>query len=430
MNASAPLPSETGRAPAPVASSRNYPLLLIGQFLGAFGDNFLLKAILGPLTYELQAHRITESQVTLENTLFTIVNAVPFMLMAPIAGFLNDRMPKTTWLAGGNLVKVIGAAIGLAGVTLFSGSNHLLQLIGYTVVGAGACLYSPAKYGILPEIVSKDRLVKANGTVEMLTLVAIVSGLGLGALMYDHTRSLAVCYVAALAMYAVALVCNGAMQKTPHNPAAKVTQSVHAFFRSAYDLFSTPRLAKILIGSSLFWFAGSCIKNAIQSWGVVVYTEAGSEVSNVKISFLLLAMTIGIVSGSVLVGQLHKTGDLSWSRRYASVMGIAIVALGMIGGHFGVWAAMAGLVVMGMASGMLLIPLNAALQSESNPATLGKTISIQNFTDYAGIFGGAGFVMLLTRFSLTSGTTLEVIGATICLITLCMGAVTKRRTQG
>ena len=179
----------------PHSAPRNYPLLLVGQFLGAFGDNFLLKAILGPLTYQLASGQITESKVNGENALFNLVFSVPFIVLAPLAGFLNDRMPKSTWLVGGNAVKILGALIGLLGVTPMAGGNgHTVQVAGYLVVGIGACLYSPAKYGILPEIVGTERLVKANGTVEMLTLVAIVGGLGGGGILYDRTLSLPLCY--------------------------------------------------------------------------------------------------------------------------------------------------------------------------------------------------------------------------------------------
>ena len=82
---------------------RNYRLLLVGQFLGAFGDNFLLAAILGPLTYALASGKITENAVNGENALFGLVFSVPFIFLAPIAGFVNDRMPKTHWLVGGNV---------------------------------------------------------------------------------------------------------------------------------------------------------------------------------------------------------------------------------------------------------------------------------------------------------------------------------------
>ena len=131
-------------------SPRNYHLLLAGQFLGAFGDNFLLAGILAPLTFLKNAGTITEQQVNGTNTLFSIVFFVPFILLAPLAGFLNDRMPKTTWLLGGNLVKLLGVIVGFVGIQLHSASHDaamLWQAIGYAVVGVGACLYSPAKYG-------------------------------------------------------------------------------------------------------------------------------------------------------------------------------------------------------------------------------------------------------------------------------------------
>src|SRR4030081_1910064 len=96
--------------------ARIYPLLLAGQFLGAFGDNFLLAAILGPLTYQLTAGTITEQQVNAQNALFSAVFFVPFIVLAPLAGYLNDRMPKTTWLRRGNALKLLGTLVGLTGV--------------------------------------------------------------------------------------------------------------------------------------------------------------------------------------------------------------------------------------------------------------------------------------------------------------------------
>src|SRR5215218_5774620 len=154
-------------------SKRNYPLLLSGQFLGAFGDNFLLAAILGPLTFQLLSGQITEQQVNSQNVLFSAVFFFPFILLAPLAGFLNDRFPKTRGLLWGNLLKLAGTGIGFAGLWLngdLGSAGHWWQVVGYTVVGLGACVYSPAKYGVLPEILPPERLVKANGTVEMLTL--------------------------------------------------------------------------------------------------------------------------------------------------------------------------------------------------------------------------------------------------------------------
>ena len=408
---------------AAASPSRNYRLLLVGQFLGAFGDNFLLKAILGPLTYLLSSGRITEAQVNGENALFNLVFSLPFILLAPFAGFLNDRMPKSTWLVGGNAVKILGAAIGLLGVTLLSGpAGHLVQVVGYAVVGVGACVYSPAKYGILPEIVATERLVKANGTVEMLTLVAIVSGLGLGGILYDRTLSLSACYGAGISLYLVALLCNGAMSRTPHNPAARLRASLPEFGRNFALLFGNRRLARILAGSALFWFAGSTLKSGLQGWGLEAYAEAGvTHITNFKLVLLVIGMVAGIVLGAFLAGRLHGTGDLAWSRRYALLMALGLGSLGLLGGKMGLAAPVLVLVATGAASGLLIVPLNAALQSESDPARLGKTVSVQNFTDYIGIALGAAYLSLLTRFNLSPNQDLVVLGVTVAVFTAALG---------
>jgi LPLT family lysophospholipid transporter-like MFS transporter len=409
----------------PAPARRNYPLLLVGQFLGAFGDNFLLAAILGPLTYELNTGRITETVVNRENALFSGVFSIPFIVLAPLAGYLNDRMPKTIWLVGGNLIKLMGTAVGLAGVYVLSGDqSHSVQVAGYLIVGMGACAYSPAKYGILPEIVRRDRLVKANGTVEMLTLVAIVTGLIGGVILYDRTLSLPACYLASAGLYCTALVCNGLMERTPFNREASLLHSAGEFAADFLTLVRSPRLRRILIGSGLFWFAGSTLKSALQGWGLLVYTQAGiSNVTNVKLVLLKIGMVAGIVLGSFLAGQLHRTGDLSWARRYAFILAAGLAGLGLLGGRYGLALVVLVLIVTGAAAGLLVVPFNAALQSETDQSKLGKTVSIQNCTDYVGIAAGAAYLAFLSRFSLDANGDLIVLGVTVALITLTLGGM-------
>jgi LPLT family lysophospholipid transporter-like MFS transporter len=424
-----PEPSDRMTQPSVPASGRNYPLLLVGQFLGAFGDNFLLMAILGPLTYELGSGRVTEATIDGENALFGLVFSVPFIVLAPLAGYLNDRMPKTRWLVGGNLIKVAGAAIGLSGVCAVAGLHgHLLQVAGYCVVGVGACVYSPAKYGILPEIVGDARLVKANGTVEMLTLVAIVAGLAGGGFLYDATHSLKVCYLAGLALYAVALLCNGAMDRTPFNPDATLGRSAVEFGSTFLSLVRSPRLGRILLGSMLFWFAGSTLRTALQGWGLEVFTQAGvAGVTNVKLVLLKVGLVVGIIAGSVLAGQLHRTGDLSWAKRYGLLLAGGLAAMGLLGGRIGLAPVVLVLVATGSAAGLLVVPFNAALQSETDPARLGKTVSIQNFTDYIGIALGAAYLSFLSRQHLSPNRSMIVLGVTVALITLAFKALGKSK---
>jgi LPLT family lysophospholipid transporter-like MFS transporter len=402
--------------------NRNYYLLLAGQFLGAFGDNFLLKALLGPLTYQLKAGTITEQQVNALNAIFSAVFFVPFIVLAPLAGYLNDRMPKTTWLRRGNALKMIGAAVGLAGVWIHAGDFHasrLWQVVGYTIVGVGACVYSPAKYGILPEILPAERLVKANGTVEMLTLVAILGGLIGGAQLYDHTRSLPFCYAACLGLYLCAFLLNFVMDRTPHNPTATFRHSVAEFGTSLRGLLTHARLGRVLLGCGLFWFAGATLRNNMQTWGLQVFQQAGVEnVSNEKLALLTVGLILGIVVGSMLAGQIHKIGDLSGSRRYGFLMALGILMLGLLGGKFGLIPVVVALVCSGIFAGLLLVPLNATLQHESDHTKLGKTIAIQNFIDYLSMLIGAGFLGALTYLRISPMHVFIALPVALALISL------------
>ena len=415
-------------ASSSMKSSRNYPLLLSGQFLGAFGDNFLLAAILGPLTFQLLSGQITEQQVNAQNVIFSAVFFIPFILLAPLAGFLNDRFPKTSGLLWGNALKLIGTAIGFYGVWKAGASSaftHGWQVIGYTVVGLGACIYSPAKYGVLPEILPAERLVKANGSVEMLTLVAILGGLWGGAAVYDHSRSLTVCYSAVAGLYVLALGLNAAMQRTPRNEAASLRASVGEFGRSVWVLARHPRLGRVLLGSGMFWFAGAVLRSNLQGWGLETLRAAGvADITNQKLALLKIGLIAGIVLGSVLAGVIHKTGDLSWVRRYGVIMAGGTLLLGLIGGHAGLIAAVSCLVVTGLAAGLLLIPLNAALQHESDPSRLGKTIAVQNFVDYVSMLLGAGFLQLMTVFNLVPSRVFIALALTLLVFA---GALRLRR---
>ncbi len=405
-------------------SQRNYPLLLTGQFLGAFGDNFLLAAILGPLTFQLLSHTITEQQVNTQNALFSAVFFIPFIFLAPLAGWLNDRLPKTAGLFWGNLLKLLGTAVGFIGVWRHAGDfhgSHLWQVIGYAIVGLGACVYSPAKYGILPEILPADRLVKANGSVEMLTLVAILGGLWGGATLYDRTRSLAACYGVSIGLYAAALVLNAIMARTPHNSAARLRRSVAEFGASLLALARQPRLSRVLLGCGLFWFAGAILRSNLQGWGLETLLGAGvTDITNQKLALLKIGLIAGVVAGSLLAGQFHKVSDLSWARRYGLLLAVSILLLGLVGGAWGVAAAAALLFATGLSAGLLLIPLNAALQHEGDHAALGKTIAVQNFVDYLSMLLGAGFLQLLTRFGFTPGRVFIALAATLAALAFAL----------
>ena len=390
-----------------MTSNRNYPLLLAGQFLGAFGDNAILAVIVGQLTYLQKSGAITATELRTSNTIYTSLLFVPYVLLAPLAGYLNDRYAKTSWLVGGNALKLLGT--GICALSVWFGPTW--QGLGYLVVGIGACFYGPAKYGILPEILPRERLVKANGMVELLTLCAILGGAIAGSVLADVFKDrVLVSYGVLGGIFGAALLLNFLMTPTAAKPAIRLATSVAAFGDHLRDLFTSPRLGRVLLGTAVFWVCGAAMKINFQPWGLEVLHLP----DNTQIALLGLWLSVGVMAGSILAGQLHAVGDLRRTQAYGFALA-ALLALLYSVNSFAFWRTpvvqlgplhlvvpvVLLLVGAGVAAGLFLIPLNAALQAESDPAKLGKTIAVQNLCDNLGMCLAGAYVFTSVKTGLS-----------------------------
>ena len=402
--------------------ARNYPLLLASQFWSAFGDNFILVVILGPIINQFKNGKISAQTQSLDNIYYTSLLFVPYVLLAPLAGYLNDCFAKNRWLLGGNLIKLIGTcitALGLTGVPVW-------QAAGYFVVGIGACVYSPAKYGILPEILPNERLVKANGMMEFLTLVAILAGSISGALAFDH-MSLVTCYLLVAGIYALSLALNLFMSQTPSYPEVRMRDSVSGFFHNAGELFSQRRLARILMGTAMFWICGAILKMNFQPWGQQVLKLT----TMTQINLLGLWLSIGLMLGSVAAGQLYPVGELRHARRYGWLLAGTIAALGSLGwlmGHgldYPRGLSISILIVTGFAAGLFLIPLNAALQAESRKDKLGKTIATQNGFENLAMLVGSLLAFFQVKFGFNPSELLLALSFFVSIVVIWLKIPTK-----
>ena len=413
-------------------STRNYPLLLASQFLGAFGDNAILAVIVGQLTLLQKAGDITTDELRTRGTLYTSILFLPYILLAPLAGYLNDRYAKTSWLAGGNLLKLLGTLV--CALSIWFG--YVWQALGYFIVGIGSAVYGPAKYGILPEILPSDRLVKANGMVELLTLLAILTGAIGGSVMVDQLP-VGVCYLLVGGIFIASLGLNFFMSKTPADHTVQLSASVGEFFGHLRSLLSGPRLGKVLIGTALFWVCGATMKINFQAWGL----EALQLPDNTQIALLGLWLSLGVMIGSLAAGKFYPVSDLRHTRGFGlflagmllAVFAIEPLGLQHIGQHLitqlkpdGSTATvlavlpvvMALLVGAGLAAGLFLIPLNASLQAESDPTKLGKTIAVQNLFDNLGMMLAGLLVFVCVKAHLSAS---QVFIALAVLVVVVIG---------
>lgn len=371
---------------------RDFRLLLVGQFLGALGDNLVLAWLLGRLTALYQTGGIDASGLNLWNVGFSAALLAPYVALSWLAGWVGDRFARTHVLFGATLIKSSGIlALAILPKTLPS------ALAAYGLVGLGACLYSPAKYGLLPELVPPHELVRANGFVETLTLVAILCGGLSGALLADHVGVFLSLFIM-FAVYVAAAMTALVMKKTPHHPDTKLSGSLREFHATLTGFARSPRLSRILAGTAIFWTVGAVLKMTLQSWGLGPL----GLTTNTGIALLGLALSVGVMIGGLLAGRISATGNLSRTRGFGALLAVALAALALANSP-GVAALQ--LIAVGVAAGLFLIPLNAALQAEIELPQVGKAIAAQNLVENAAMLIGAGLVAAVGKYAATRGIT-------------------------
>ncbi len=328
--------------------------LLIAQFLSAFADNAILFIAFAMIT---QVGGFGEWYKPALQASFLLA----FVVLAPWVGRFADRYSKGPVLSGGNGLKLLGTLL------LLFGSEPLLA---YGVVGAGAALYSPAKYGILPELVAHDRLVKANGWVEGSTIVAIVLGAVLGAQVADRSIGGALALVAGA--YLLSLLATLFLPRTVTQPRDERAPLGH-FLATLRGFLSTAQARFAMLGAASFWAAAVVLRVMMVAWApAVLLTHNTSDIAN-----LTVFIAIGIALGALVVPWLVPITQLRRARHAAYLMGFAVVLLAVT--RDPLWAK-GMLLLIGFSGGILVVPINAALQAIGHRTIgAGGAVAIQNF---------------------------------------------------
>jgi LPLT family lysophospholipid transporter-like MFS transporter len=153
----------------------------------------------------------------------------------------------------------------------------------------------------------------------------------------------------------------------------------------------------MILGTCIFWACGATLKMNFQAWGLSTL----GMTNNVQISFLNLWLVIGIVIGSVLAGQMHRVGEHRSTQRNGWSLAGLILLLALVGAQTHQTILVLVLILSGTCGGLFLIPLNAALQAETDETKLGKTIAVQNFLNNIAMLSGGGFIYLATNLDST-----------------------------
>lgn len=371
--------------------SRGMVAVLLAQFISALADNALLFAAIALL----QSQAAPAWQTPLLQEFFVVA----FIILAPFVGPFADALPKGRVMLIANGLKFLGAGAMLSG---------LHPLLAYGMVGIGAAAYSPAKYGILSELVSKDKLVTANSMMEGSTIVAILLGAVAGGLLADQSVTGAL--TAITGCYLVAAAANLLIPRlTPAHPLAHFAPMVllKDFVNAVRSLFSNSDARFSLIGTSVFWGAGSTLRFLLVAWVPVALNIHDLSTP----AYLSGAVAIGIALGAFAAAKYVSLKSVNRSLPAGVLIGGLIMTFAFVNN---LYMAIFMLIAIGICGGFYVVPLNALLQEKGHESVgAGHAIAVQNLFENICMLLMIGFYTLLDKQGTPVVTSAVAFGAVV-----------------
>ncbi len=389
---------------------RGFYTIMSAQFFSSLADNALFVCAVQLLR--------TEGAPEWQQAALVPMFALFYVALAPYVGAFADSRPKGDVMLVSNSIKVVGCLMMLFG-------SH--PLAAYAIVGLGAAAYSPAKYGILTELLPPSQLVKANGWIEGLTIASIILGVLLGGQLVGPAVASQLLAIdipgfesgidtapeAAIALlitvYALAAWFNTRIPLTgvPMRPMrADPSRSLGANLIALLPDFWTcntrlwrDRLGQIsLATTTLFWGVSGNLRYIVLAWAAAALGYSVTQASS-----LVGVVAIGTAVGAVVASVRMKLDQATRVIPLGIGMGLLVIVLNFIDN---VWVAAPFLILLGGLGGFLVVPMNALLQHRGhNLMGAGRSIAVQNFNEQACILG------LGALYAFSTGMGLSAFGA-------------------
>ena len=389
---------------------KGFSTIMAAQFFSSLADQALLVAAIELL----RMAKAPAWQVPALAPMFALF----YVVLAPFVGAIADAVPKGKVMFLSNLVKVAGCLMMLFG-------GH--PLLAYAVVGLGAAAYSPAKYGILTELLPPSQLVKGNGWIEGLTVGSIILGILLGGqlvgpkiatvlLGFDLpfiTTSVDTAPEAAISvivfLYVLAALFNLKIPRTsaPLQPLRGGVRDLVRDFSHCNARLWGDKLGQITLATTtLLWGIFSNLRVIVFTWAAAALGYGTTQASN-----LAGVVVIGSVIGAVTASMVMKLDKAVTVLPLGIFVGLLMIGLNVL---TNVWLAAPFLVIMGALCGFLIVPMNALLQHRGhNLMGAGRSIAVQNFNEQACILGTGAFYAGMTRFGLSAFVVITIFGLTV-----------------
>ncbi|MEQ1814970.1 MAG: lysophospholipid transporter LplT [Nitrosomonas sp.] len=364
---------------------RGFYTIMAAQFFSSLADNALLVVAIA-LLIDLHAPAYLTPMLKFVFVLF-------YVILAPFVGAFADAMPKGRVMFISNTIKIIGCGL------LFIATHQYFAMAAYAVVGLGAAAYSPAKYGILTELLPPEKLVIANGWIEGLTVTSIVLGTVMGGILItpavanvlmefdfpvietgiDSALESSIFLIAII--YAVAALFNlyipntGVDHRIPNkNPFYLIHEFAHCI-----KLLWTDKLGQISLAvTTLFWGAGATLQFIVLKWAEVALNYPLNQAAQLQ-GVVAVGIAIGAIMAARWISLRHSVKVIP----LGIAMGIVVMAMILVKD---LWIAIVLLMLIGGLAGFFVVPMNALLQHRGHILMgAGHSIAVQNFNENLSI---------------------------------------------
>ncbi len=395
--------------------NRGFYIIMAAQFCSALADNALLIAAISLLIDFYQRPEFSP--------LLKFYFTVSYVVLAPFVGAFADSMPKGKVMLIANTIKIGGCFLLLFNV-------H--PLLAYGIVGLGAAAYSPAKYGILTELLPANKLVLANAWIEGLTVAAIILGTVVGGVLInpsisshlaqfdmpgvatgiDTAPEMAISVIAVF--YLLAALFNLYVPNTgvDHKPVSRNPWFLLRDFSHCVKLLWTDKLGQISLAvTTLFWAAGATLQFIVLDWAKVAL-----NLTLDKASMLQGVVAIGVALGAITAARIVPIDKAVKVLPVGALMGIFVISMVAV---TSLPIAMILMILIGAIAGFFVVPMNALLQHRGHILVgAGHSIAVQNFNENAGILVMVGTYYLLSKADVSVNGAVIIFGLFVSTIML------------
>ena len=386
--------------------TKGFYVLLAAQFLSALADNALLFAAIA-LLQDMQSPNW-------HKPLLLQFFVISYIVLAPFVGSFADALPKGRVMFISNGIKFFGSLAMLFGMP---------PLYAYGIVGIGAAAYSPAKYGILTELLPPSKLVSANGWMEGSTVIAIILGAIFGGHLASINTQMAIIVITSL--YLVAAAFNTFIPKMPIEHEIKNKNPICMmidFYKSFFTLWRDPQGQVSLAVTTLFWGAGATLRLVVIAWAGIAL-GFGLDLATQLTAWVAL----GIALGSVIAARYISLENSIKVMPAGILMGFVVIIMVFIKE----WHLAAGLLFgIGVLSGFFVVPLNALLQHRGHLLIgAGHSIAVQNFNENLGILLVSGAYTLMVKANIHINHIVVIFGLFVILSMTAINQLYRHHLQ-